>query len=143
MPDLLTSKGALRRALTRCSRTPGWPVMNPGAFGGQKAHGVGDVAGSSPPPGGHRGQIGLPELAGNVGVAFYGDESGRDRVRGDAERGQFADPAEGQADLRALGGGTGRPARRRPVGDLEVDVHNPVLRSPGVRARDSHTGEMG
>ena len=50
--------------------------MNPGAFGGQKAHGVGDVAGSSHPPGGHRGQLGHPDLVGNVGVAFHGDESG-------------------------------------------------------------------
>ena len=69
------------------STTMRWPVMNPGAFGGQKAHGVGDVAGSSHPPGGHRGQIGLPDLGGNVGVAFHGDESGRDRVHGDPERG--------------------------------------------------------
>jgi hypothetical protein len=29
-----------------------WPVMNPGAFGVQAAHGMGDVAGSSHPPGG-------------------------------------------------------------------------------------------
>ena len=48
----------------------------PGVFGGEKAHGVGDVAWSSHPPGGHRGQLGLPDLVGNVGVAFHGDESG-------------------------------------------------------------------
>ena len=29
-----------------------WPAMNPGAFEGQEAHSMGDVAGSSHPPGG-------------------------------------------------------------------------------------------
>ena len=48
----------------------------PGAFGGEKAHGVGDVAGSSHPADGHRGQIGLPGVVGNVGVALHRDESG-------------------------------------------------------------------
>ncbi len=71
----------------------------PGALRGEEAHGVGDVAGSSHPPGGHRGEIGLLDIVGDVGVALDGDEAGRDRVHGDAERGQFARPAAGQADL--------------------------------------------
>ena len=49
----------------------------------------------------------------------------------------------GQADLRALGGGMGRPARRRPVRDLGVDVHDSVPRSPRSPGPGSHTGEMG
>jgi hypothetical protein len=48
----------------------------PGAFGGQEADGVGDVARSSHPPGGHRGEIGLLDLVRDVGVALDGMNSG-------------------------------------------------------------------
>ena len=66
----------------------------PGALGGEEAHGAGDVAGSSHPPGGHRGAIGLLNVVGDVGVALDRDEAGRDRVRGDAGR------ASSRAQLR-------------------------------------------
>src|SRR5450432_3246618 len=67
-----------------------------GAFGGEEAHGVGDVARSSHPPGGHRGEIGIPDVVGDVRVAFNGDEAGCDRVHGDTGRGELAGPAAGQ-----------------------------------------------
>ena len=70
-------------------------------------------------------------------MALNGDEARRDRVHRDAERGQFAGPAAGQADLRALGGGVGGPARRRPVGDLGVDLHDAAV-PPGL-----HPGQQG
>src|ERR1019366_2571091 len=92
-----------------------------GVFGGEEAHSVGDVAGGSHPPGGYRGEISIPDFVRDVGVALNGDEAGRDRVHGDAGRGEFAGPAAGQADLRALGGGIGGPAGGGPVGDLGVD----------------------
>ena len=65
----------------------------PGAFGGQEADGVGDVARSSSPPGGHRGEIGLLDLIRDVGVALDGDETGRGGVHSDARRAQFPGPA--------------------------------------------------
>ena len=70
-------------------------------------------------------------------MALDRDETGRDRVHGDAERGQFAGPAECQADLCALGGGVGGPARGRPVRDLGVDVHDAAV-PPGL-----HSGQDG
>ena len=83
---------------------------------------MGDVGGSSHAPGRHRGEIGISDFS-DVGVALNRDEAGRDRVDGDAERGEFAGLAVGEADLCALGGGVGGPAGRRPVGDFGVDVH--------------------
>jgi hypothetical protein len=51
-------------------------------------------------------------------------------------------PAEGQAHLGGLGGGVGGPARRRPVGDLGVDLHDaavaPVQHPGQHRAADQH-----
>src|SRR5215475_10692063 len=91
-------------------------------FGGEEAHGVGDVAGSPHPPGGHRGEIGIFDFAWDSGVALDGDEAGRDRVHGDTGGRELTGPGAGQAYLRALGGGVGGPAGRRPVGDLGVDV---------------------
>src|SRR6516165_8899628 len=82
-----------------------------GAFGGQEAHGVGDVGGGSHPPGRHRGEISTPGAFGHIGVAFHGDEAGCDRVHGDTGWGELTGPAEGQAYLSVLGGGIGRPAR--------------------------------
>src|SRR5689334_4096306 len=64
-----------------------------GAVGGEKAHRVGDVAGGSYPPGGHRGEIRLHYLLGDVRVAFHRDEARGDRVHRDAERGELTSPA--------------------------------------------------
>src|ERR1700751_2097002 len=74
-------------------------------FGGEEAHGVGDVAGSSHTSGWHRGEISIPDFVRDVGVSFHGDESGCDRVYGDAEGREFAGPAEGETYLGILGGG--------------------------------------
>jgi hypothetical protein len=65
------------------------------------------VAGSSHPPGGHRGEISTSDVVGDAGVALDGDEAGRDRVHGDTGRGELAGPGEGQADLRVFGAGKG------------------------------------
>ena len=75
------------------------------ALGGEETDGVGDVAGSSHPPCGYRGEVGAPGVVGDVGVPLHRDEAGGDRVHRDAERGQLAGPGAGQPDLRALGGG--------------------------------------
>jgi hypothetical protein len=56
-------------------------------------------------------------------VALHRDETGRDRVHGDAERGQFAGPAECQADLCALGGGC--PVSLNLVRGQPADLHRP------------------
>jgi hypothetical protein len=129
---MAAATGHRNRSLNRKSRAPlnGHDALagnEPGALGGEEAHGVGDVAGSSHPPGGHRSEIGLYGVVEDVGVAFDGDEAGRHRVHGNAGWGQFAGLAEGQADLCALGGGVGGPARGRPVRDLGVDVHDTAV----------------
>jgi hypothetical protein len=97
---------------------------------------VGDVGGGSHPTGRYRGEIGTPGVFGHVGVALDGDEAGRDRVHGDAGGGELTGPAAGQAYLGVLGGGMGRPARRRPVGDLGVHVHDAAI--PPGRHRGQH-----
>jgi hypothetical protein len=98
---------------------------------------MGDVAGSSHPPGGHRGEVGPPGLVGDAGVTLHRDEARGDRVHDDAERGQLAGPGASQPDLRALGGGVGGPARWRPAGDLGVDLHDTAV-APGL-----HPGQYG
>ena len=112
-----------------------------GVVGGEKAHRVGDVAGGSHPPGGHRGEIGLPDLVGDVRVAFHRDETRGDRVHRDAERGELTSPAQGQADLRVLGRRVGGPARRRPVGDLGVDVDDAAV-PPGLHPGQHRPAEQ-
>src|SRR5947207_1989808 len=65
-----------------------------GAVGGEKAHRVGDIAGRSHPPGGHRGEIALPNLLGDIRVAFHREETRGDRVHRDAERAELTSPAQ-------------------------------------------------
>jgi len=69
----------------------------------------------------------LPTGTEDVGMALDGDEPGRDRVHGDAERREFTGPAAGESDLRVLGRGVGGPSDRGPVGDFGIDLNDPAV----------------
>ena len=45
----------------------------PGVFGGEEAHGVGDVTGGPHPSGGHRCEVGLLDAGRDIGVALHRD----------------------------------------------------------------------
>jgi probable blue pigment (indigoidine) exporter len=93
-----------------------------GALGGQEADSVGDVLGSAHAPAWHGCEVRVPHLRGHIFVPFDWYEAGRDRVHGDAQRGHLTGPGAGEPDLRALRGHICRSERRRPIGDLGVDV---------------------
>src|SRR5580700_5877839 len=112
-----------------------------GLFGGEEAHGMGDVAGNSHPPGGHRCQVSIHNVGWDAGVPLDRDEAGCDGVHSDARGGEFAGPGTGQAYLCALGGGIGGPVRRRTVSDLGVDVHDAAI-VPGHHRGEHRAAEQ-
>ena len=116
-----------------------WPVTKPASSEARKLTAWAMSAGV--PIRGHRSQIGVPDLVGDVHVAFHRDETGGDRVHGDAERGELTSPAPGQADLRVLGGRVGGPARRRAVGDLGVDADDAAV-PPGPHPGQHRAAEQ-
>ncbi len=113
-------------------------------LGREEAHRVGDVLGRPDAARRHRGDVGAPDLVPHIRVALDGDEARSDRVHGDSQVGELSGPAARETDLGALRCGVGGRSRRRPVGDLGVDLDDAPAASrpssPGSTARPSSTG---
>ena len=106
-------------------------------LGREEAHRVGDVLGRPDAARRHRGDVGAPDLVPHIRVALDGDEARSDRVHGDSQVGELSGPAARETDLGALRCGVGGRSRRRPVGDLGVDLHDapePSLAHCGERS---------
>jgi hypothetical protein len=99
------------------------------------------VLGRPHPAGGHRGEIGVPDLGRYIRVAFDWDESRCDRIHGDAERSELVRPAAAEADLCALRRDVGRSARRGSVHNLGVDLDD-APPAPHLHPRNHRPAEQ-